>query len=199
MPAAPLPALPSDADLRKLVHFSASDGRIWLAGQRMLLVHVAALGSLRRELIQTMGREQTRRALMRAGYASGERDAKLARQVRADANLFEMFCVGPQLHALEGAVQVTPELFEHDAASGKFHGAYRWDHSWEVEAHVRDFGPQDDPVCWMLVGYASGYTSAFMGRMVLFKETECACCGANHCRIVGKPVEEWEDGEQYAR
>lgn len=27
-----LPPLPSDADLRKLIHFSASDGRIWLAG-----------------------------------------------------------------------------------------------------------------------------------------------------------------------
>ena len=198
MPAAPLPALPSDADLRKLVHFSASDGRIWLAGQRMLLVHVAALGSLRRELIQTMGREQTRRALMRAGYASGERDAKLARQVRADANLFEMFCVGPQLHALEGAVQVTPELFEHDAASGKFHGAYRWDHSWEVEAHVRDFGPQDDPVCWMLVGYASGYTSTFFGQRIYFKEVSCGACGHEHCRIEGRNQEDWPDGEAMA-
>ena len=61
----PLPPLPSDADLRRLVQFSSSDGRIWLAGQRMLLLHAAALGSLRRELMQSIGHEKTRRLLMR--------------------------------------------------------------------------------------------------------------------------------------
>jgi hypothetical protein len=108
-----------------------------------------------RELMGTIGREQTRRLLLRAGYASGERDAALARKVRGDASVFDMFTVGPQLHMLEGAVQVTAEQFELDLAAGTFHGIFRWDHSWEVETHVRDFGPQDEPVCWMLLGYAS--------------------------------------------
>ena len=119
MPDAALPALPSDADLRRLVHFSAGDGRIWLAGQRMVLVHAAALGALRRELMQTIGAAQTRRLLLRAGYASGERDAALARQVRGEASLFDMFAVGPQLHMLEGAVQVTPEAMDIDVAAGQ--------------------------------------------------------------------------------
>jgi DNA-binding NtrC family response regulator len=192
-------SLPSDADLRRLVHFSAGDGRIWLAGQRMVLVHAAALGNLRRELMQTIGREQGRRVLMRAGYASGERDAALARQVRSGATTFDMFAVGPQLHMLEGAVQVTPETCEIDVAGGHFHGVFRWDHSWEVETHVRDFGPQDDPVCWMLQGYASGYTSAFMGRPVLYKELICCACGAPNCRIEGRPLADWPDGDAMAR
>lgn len=199
MPADALPPLPSDADLRRLVHFSAGDGRIWLAGQRMVLVHAAALGSLRRELMQSIGREQTRRVLMRAGYASGERDAALARQVRGEAALFDMFAVGPQLHMLEGAVQVTPERFELDLGSGHYHGIFRWDHSWEVETHVRHFGPQDAPVCWMLLGYASGYTTAFVGRPVLYKEVSCAACGDAHCRIEGRPLAQWPDGEAMAR
>ena len=199
MPATPLPPLPSDADLRRMVHFSAGDGRIWLANQRMLLVHAAALGALRGELMRTIGREQTRRLLMRAGYTSGERDAALARQVRGDASLFDMFAVGPQLHMLEGAAQVTPETFEADIAAGTFHGLFRWDHSWEVETHVRDFGPQDEPVCWMLLGYASGYTSAFMGRPTLFKEVACSACGDAHCRIEGRPLSEWPDAEVMAR
>lgn len=198
MTAGPLPPLPSDADLRRMIHFSASDGRIWLAGQRMLLVHAAALGALRKELVQTIGREQTRRLLMRAGYAAGERDAALARQVRGDASLFDMFAVGPQLHMLEGAVQVTPEQFELDIAQGHFYGVFRWDHSWEVETHVRDFGPQDAPVCWMLLGYASGYTSAFMGRPTLFKEVACNACGDAHCRIEGRPLAEWPDAQAMA-
>ena len=199
MPVMPLPPLPSDADLRRMVHFSAGDGRIWLAGQRMVLVHAAALGALRRELMQTIGREQTRRLLLRAGYASGERDAALARQVRGDASTFDMFAVGPQLHMLEGAVQVTPEQFELNVEAGTFHGVFRWDHSWEVETHVRDFGPQDEPVCWMLLGYASGYTSAFMGRPTLFKEVACSACGHAHCRIEGRPLAEWPDAEAMAR
>ena len=191
-----LPPLPKDADLRRLVHFSASDGRIWLAGHRMLLLHVEALAGLRRELMQTIGVEQTRRVLKRAGYASGIRDAALARQVRPAASPYEQFSVGPQLHMLEGAVQVTPEHFDLDLESGKHLGIFRWDHSWEVEAHVKHFGPQNDPVCWMLIGYASGYVSAFMGQPVIYKEIQCGACGHAHCRIEGRPVKDWPDGEQ---
>ena len=190
-----LPPLPSDADLRRQVRFSAGDGRIWLAGQRMVLMHAASLGTLRRELIQTLGVATTRRLLMRAGYASGERDAALARQLRSDADMFSLFSVGPQLHMLEGAVQVAPELLEIDVASGRFHGIFRWDHSWEVEVHLRDFGLQKEPVCWMLLGYASGYTSSFMGRAVLYKEVQCVGSGHAHCRIEGWPVQDWPDGE----
>ncbi len=191
--------LPSDADLRRLVHFSAGDGRIWLAGHRMLLLHTEALGTLRRELMQTMGREHTRRVLMRTGYASGQRDAALARQVRPDASVMDQFSVGPQLHMLEGAVQVTIEKFEMDIEADHHVCLVRWDHSWEVETHVRDFGPQDEPVCWMLIGYASGYVSAFMGRPVIYRETECCACGHQHCRVEGRPLEAWPDGEQLAR
>jgi DNA-binding NtrC family response regulator len=190
-----LPPLPQDADLRRLVHFSAGDGRIWLAGHRMLLLHVEALGGLRRELMQTIGSEQTRRVLKRAGYASGIRDAALARQVRPNATAYDQFTVGPQLHMLEGAVQVTPEKFELDLESGSHLGIFRWDHSWEVETHLKHFGPQSDPVCWMLIGYASGYVSAFMGQKVIYKEIQCGACGHSHCRIEGRPLKDWPDGE----
>lgn len=190
--------MPGADDLRRLIHFSAHDGRIWLAGQRMLLVHAAALGALRRELIQTIGRDATRRLLLRAGYAAGLADAQLARQVRPNATLFEAFAVGPQLHMLEGAVQVTPERFEYDAERAHYVGVYRWDHSWEVDAHVRDFGPQAEPVCWMLLGYASGYTSGFFGQPIYYKEVACAACGHSHCRIEGRPQHDWPDGELLA-
>ena len=190
-----IPKLPSDADLRRQIHFSTADGRIWLAGQRMLLMHASALGTLRRELIQTVGIDITRRLLLRTGFAAGQRDAALAREVRGKAGIFDMFVVGPQLHMLEGAVQVTPEKFDFNPIEGKFHGIFKWQHSWEAEVHSRDFGKQETPVCWMLLGYASGYTSAFVGKTVLFKETQCEACGASHCLIEGKPVYEWDDGE----
>ncbi len=194
-----LPPFPPANDLRRLVHFSANDGRIWLAGQRMLLFHAAALGGLRRELIRTVGPDMARRVLMRAGYAAGERDSTLARQVRPHATLFEAFSVGPQLHMLEGAVQVTAQRFELDIDASHYLGVYRWDHSWEVETFLRDFGPQTNPVCWTLLGYASGYTAGFFGRPVLYKEVQCAACGADHCLIEGRFQHEWPDGETMAR
>jgi DNA-binding NtrC family response regulator len=198
MPHPSLPPLPTDADLRRLIHFSASDGRIWLAGQRMVLIHAGALATLREELMASVGPAQTRRFFTRVGFASGERDAALARDIRAKASFFDMFNVGPQLHALEGAVRVTPLRFEADPETGAFYCEYRWEHSWEAEVHQRAFGPQPEPVCWMLIGYATGYTSAFMGRSVLFKETACAGSHDAHCMIVGKPAEEWEDAEEIA-
>jgi DNA-binding NtrC family response regulator len=191
-------AYPSDADLRRLIHFSAEDGRIWLAGQRMVLLHTAALAALRKEMIENVGPAQTRRCFTRAGFAAGQRDAALAREIRGNASLSDMFAVGPQLHMLEGAVRVTPLRFSADPETGAFDGEYDWEHSWEAEVHKHNYGLQADPVCWMLIGYASGYTSAFMGRTILFKETACMGKGDAHCRIVGKPLEQWPDADELA-
>ncbi|GAB4400567.1 MAG: sigma-54-dependent Fis family transcriptional regulator [Rhodoferax sp.] len=164
----------------------------------MLLLHTAALGALRRELIKTIGRDATRRLMLRSGYAAGLADARLARQVRPNADLYEAFAVGPQLHMLEGAVQVTPERFEYDTQTGHYVGVYRWDHSWEADTHVHDFGPQTEPVCWMLTGYASGYTSGFFGQPIYYREVQCEACGQRHCRIEGRPKDAWPDGAELA-
>ena len=55
---------------------------------------------------------------------------------------------------------------------------------------MQAFGESAEPVCWMMISYASGYTSAFTGRFILFRETECAATGHGHCRIVGRPAED---------
>ena len=188
---------PENNDLRRLVRFSEEDGTIWLAENRMLLLHTAALAGLRKELMSSVGIEHARRILTRMGYASGSRDADLARKIRGNQNPIDAFVVGPQLHMLEGSVRVTPVKIDMDIGSGRFYGEFIWENSWEAEAHVKEYGPQPEPICWMLIGYASGYTTAFMGRFILFKEVECAACGPAHCRIVGRPVEEWDDAAEH--
>ncbi|NTV11725.1 MAG: sigma 54-interacting transcriptional regulator, partial [Zoogloea sp.] len=188
---------PQNDDLRGLVRFLSEDGLIWLGESRMLLLHAAAMSALRKELIDSVGQDQARRILTRMGYASGVRDAELVKKVRQGASLTESFFIGPQLHMLEGSVNVKPVKLEMDVASGRFYGEFLWDNSWEAVVHMQEFGHAADPVCWMQIGYASGYTTAFMGRFILFKEVECVATGANHCRIVGKPVEEWPDADHY--
>ncbi len=188
---------PSDSDLRRLLHFEADSGAIWLGERRMLLLHTAALSALRQDLIRSVGKEHARRLLTRMGYACGLHDAGFARQIRGSQGLEDMFMVGPQLHMLEGAARVTPVNLKADIEAGEFEGQFRWDDSWEAHAHRMTYGVVDEPACWTLLGYASGYTSAFMGRLILFKEIRCAACGDDHCLIEGKPIDAWPDGEAH--
>ncbi|TVO57232.1 sigma-54-dependent Fis family transcriptional regulator [Denitromonas halophila] len=188
---------PEINDLRSLVHFSSEDGLIWLDQNRMVLMHTASLSELRKELITSLGNEQARRVLTRMGYAAGVRDAELARKIRGHQSLKDAFVVGPQLHMLEGSVQVETVRLDMDIDNGKFDGEFIWHNSWEAEVHLAEFGHAADPICWMELGYASGYTTAFMGRFILFKEVECAATGTNHCRIVGRPAEAWPDADAY--
>ncbi|GAA6142778.1 sigma 54-interacting transcriptional regulator [Hydrogenophaga sp. 5NK40-0174] len=188
---------PSDSDLRRLLRFEPDSGAIWLGERRMVLLHTAALAALRQDLIHSVGKEHARRLLTRMGYACGFHDAGFAAKTRGSKGLDDMFMVGPQLHMLEGAARVTPVRMEIDADAGEFLGEFRWDDSWEAHAHRLAFGIAEEPACWTLLGYASGYTSAFMGRLILFKETRCAACGDSHCHIVGRPIDQWPDGDAH--
>jgi DNA-binding NtrC family response regulator len=186
-------------DLRSQVHFCPQTGQIWLHEHRMLLVHAEAQGLLRKELIDSLGIDRARGLLTRMGYASGLRDAELARSRSQDCSDEEAFMTGPQLHTLEGIVQVTPVRLELDRMAGRFYGEFLWENSWEGQWHRHHYGQHNEPVCWTQIGYACGYSSAFMGRPILYKEVECVGMGHNNCRIVGKPVEEWEDAAEQLR
>jgi DNA-binding NtrC family response regulator len=188
---------PQDSDLRRLLRFEPDSGAIWLGDRRMVLMHTAALAALREDLISSTGIEHARRLLTRMGYASGLSDAEYAKKTRPGMSMQDSFMVGPQLHMLEGGARVTPIKLTLDVAAGQFYAEFRWDHSWEAYAHRQLFGLVETPSCWTLLGYASGYTSAFMGKLILFKETLCAACGDDHCSIEGRPIDEWPDGEAH--
>ncbi|PCI21521.1 MAG: sigma-54-dependent Fis family transcriptional regulator [Piscirickettsiaceae bacterium] len=187
---------PSSDDLKSHLRFSPETGHIWLGEQRMLLIHSEAMGSMRRELIETMGMERAKGIIMRTGYQSGVEDAKLARQLRPDASEIDQFLVGPQLHQLEGIVRVTPIKFELNSKKKQFYMELRWENSYESEVHQKAFGVSDDPVCWMEVGYASGYSSEFTGQAIIFSEQACRACGNDSCLIIGKPAADWQNIEE---
>ena len=184
-------------DLRAQINFSIETGQIWLHEQRMLLVHAGALAGLRSDLIDILGMDRARRLITRMGYACGVQDANLVRTRVCCTSDREAFMTGPQLHALEGVVKSTPVKLIVDRAAGKFYGEDLWENSWEGHWHRRRYGAHSEPVCWSQIGYACGYTSTFMGRQILYKEVECVGMGDNCCRVIGKPLEEWEDAAAY--
>ena len=112
-------------DLRARVHFCPETGQIWLHEHRMLLVHAEAQALLRKELIDSLGMERARGLLTRMGYASGLRDAELARKQAQGVDDMEAFMTGPKLHTLEGIVRVTPIRLEMDRPRGAFYGCDR--------------------------------------------------------------------------
>ena len=190
---------PDIGDLASRLRFAPSEGQIWFDNRRMMLVQTAAMASLKRELIETVGAEKARGLLTRMGYLSGTRDAETVRRVRPDIDSFDAFAVGPQLHALEGIVAVETVHMDFDVTTGNFHGEFIWRNSTEAEEHMAVYGLGHEPVCWMQQGYASGYVSAYMGRQILIREVECRAMGHPCCRIVAKPIEEWEDAEEEVR
>jgi DNA-binding NtrC family response regulator/predicted hydrocarbon binding protein len=175
------------------LHFSTRDGRIWLDDQRMLLIHAKALGALRKELIDHVGTDAARGYLTRMGYCAGVCDAKLARKVRVKSSLNDMFVVGPQMHCLEGIGLSEVVRLDIDVERGIHYGEFLWTSSVEDEENMRHFVVDTEPACWMQTGYASGYSTEFMGRPVLYREVECLSMGQMSCRIVGKLVEDWDE------
>ncbi|RBP11946.1 regulatory Fis family protein [Roseiarcus fermentans] len=186
-------AVPAIHDLANRLRFAPSQGRIWLDDQRMMLMHVSSLGALRQELIESLGKETARGLITRIGYQAGARDAEMAKKLRSGASAMDHFLAGPQLVSLEGIVHCEPIAIDIDVASGRYFGDFYLIDCAEAEAHLASYGVGDEPTCWMLVGYACGYTSTFMGRPILWREIECRGMGHDRCRVVGRPVEEWSD------
>jgi transcriptional regulator with GAF, ATPase, and Fis domain len=186
-------------DLVARLRLSPETGHIWLDGKRMFMLHLSAFSALRRELIESLGIDHARGLLTRMGYLAGSRDAEIVATLRKEGAELDAFYVGPQLHSIEGVVRAEPVAVEIDVARGRFYAEFLWWDSVEDAAHQADYGLAADPVCWMQIGYASGYSSVFFGRRVIFREVECAAMGHEACRIVGKPMDEWDDVRQDLR
>ncbi|MEW7991730.1 MAG: sigma 54-interacting transcriptional regulator [Candidatus Thiodiazotropha sp.] len=181
------------------LHLTFDAGTILLNDQRMVLVHTHTMGALRKELMDTLGIDRARGVLTRMGYASGAKDAELARKLLPESTDEELLMMGPRLHTLEGVVHVKPIKIDIDIRQRHYYGEFLWENSHEAEEHLKLFGIHPEPVCWTQIGYASGYTSEIVGRFIAYREVDCRAKGDRHCRIVGRPIEEWENADEERR
>ncbi len=181
------------------IAFSADQGKVWLNEQRVMLFSQTALGKFRKEVYDTIGEERCKAFFMRLGYQLGILDGELARSSDAEMTMQDRFMLGPELHALRG--MVLPEMVELELTekTDQFYCEVRWHNSYEVEIYASEMGPMDEPGCWNLTGYASGYTSALLQREIFFQELECLSCGNERCFAVGKLAQQWSNYEQLKR
>ena len=165
-----------------------------LLKERIVSTPTAAIGTLRHELIETIGIERTKGFLLRYGWHSGVHDAKLMKEQTFD-NKREMLFAGPQMHILHGYLGEVENLtVEVDFDQGTLCHEAIWKDSYEAEEHLKRYGYSNKPVCHHATGYASGYLSTVLGKKVITKETKCKAMGHEHCQAVCRTIEEW-DGE----
>jgi DNA-binding NtrC family response regulator len=177
--------------LAELLDFRPDQGIIRLHDQRVVILSAAAMGLMRKELVDTLGSEAARRVLLRFGFADGYHDAVNLRARSNWANPLDGLRSGAMLHALEGIVRADVRRAEYDEKTGRFEEEVRWHASYEAEQHVHHYGKSSLPVCWSLVGYSSGFVSACLGREIYFRELSCAAEGSRHCSAIGRDVHSW--------
>lgn len=185
------PKLPTAKDLIRAITFDTDNGKIWLNEQRMLLVDASVMAQLKADLIATLGAERAKLFLMRFGYQAGAKDAEVSRKLRPHMSPQKAFLAGPQMHNIRGMVKVEPVELSFNIASGDYYGVFNWFDSYEAGVYPKDAHGRGEAACWTLLGYASGYTSYFMGREIIYQEVACTAKGDTTCRIIGKPAEEW--------
>jgi DNA-binding NtrC family response regulator len=179
--------------LAELLDFRPDQGIIRLHEQRVVILSAAAMGLLRKELVDTLGLETARRLLLRFGFADGYHDAVSLRDRSNWTSSEEGLRSGAMLHTLEGIVHAEVVRIEHDESTGRFEEEVVWRDSYEAEQHRYHYGRSPSPVCWSLIGYSSGYVSACMGKEIYFRETECLGQGAKACTVIGRDAESWGD------
>ena len=179
----------SDLALDELLEFERDGGILRFAGQRAMLLDTVALGLLRKELVDAFGLELARGIMTRFGYAHGWRTAETLERALPWENLEEWRRAGGRLHRLQGLVMFEPVHASERAEPPAFAEAI-WHDSYEADQHLMHLGEADDPVCWSLTGFASGYLSRAHGRPIYCIETHCRGRGDALCRMRG-------DGREY--
>ena len=181
----------SDLQIEELVGFD--QGALDLHGRRLVLHPLHAFAHFRREIIESMGPHEARRILTRFGFYWGQADAAAMKRIFKWETTDEWLLAGARLPALQGVAKVEIETLTLDESAGTLQMKLVWRGSDEAEGHLLEFGPSAEPVCSMMVGYASGYATFCLGKDVYFVEESCRAVGGDHCVALGQTREEWGD------
>jgi rsbT co-antagonist protein RsbR len=174
----------ADVDLGKMLEFEPGSGRFLLFRQEALL-------SLRKLLIDQLGDSLSRSILAQFGYQGGYGDHhSLSRNLEWDTEL-DRFLAGPVMHSWEGIGRAEATFFEYDRERQHFNLRGTWTNSYEAENHLQLYGRSEHMECHTLTGYASGWSSAFMGIPIVVIETSCVARGDARCNFHGQPAPAW--------
>lgn len=190
----------TDFNLSKEMEFSLETGMTVFRNNRLLIFDANAIGLLRQNLIEVLGVEKAREFFLRFGFQNGYSDFMQMKLSYSFDSEMDLLASGPVIHTWEGIVQATPTEIRYDRNTGEFYFTGIWTNSYEAEQHLSYNNISEEPVCWSLMGYASGWSTAFFNRPLLTIEPVCIGKGDSHCEWLIKPLSEWgPEAEPYVK
>ncbi|GEM_PF-184612 len=187
----------SEINFFDLLTFDPEEMAIRFYDRRQVIADEGFLGILHRELVRGLGWQRTKACLLRLGFSAGYTDCQSLRKGYTWESEEDLFRGGVRFLSFKGIARVSLDAFTFDREKGELVLEGSWKNSWEALWHQHFLGTAPAQVCWLLSGYLSGFGSAWWGKEVLVRETECIATGrAETCRFSGKPASEWGEEAQ---
>lgn len=191
----------SDIRLMEILTKDLATGLPLFSSHRIILLSVASMSRLRKDLIRSIGRERMAILFSRFAYETGLASASAVGELYDFDSPEEWLRAGAVLCREAGLADVEFSHIEMDFETKRltFRGTFK--HSFESWIWRQESEPVADPVCWSMTGIISGFASGVMGAEVLVRETTCAVAGGDTCEFEGRTVAEWglnlEDVRRY--
>lgn len=182
-----------DFNLSKQLKFNFESGITTFQDSRLVIFDANAIGLLRQNLIEQLGFDQARDFFLRFGFQNGYADFLQMKINYEFESEMELLASGPVIHTWEGIVHAAPKEIRFDRETGDFYFTGVWSNSYEAEQHLMYNEQSAVPICWSLMGYASGWCTAFFGSPLLAIEPVCVGKGDHHCEWEIKPPAAWGD------
>jgi hypothetical protein len=180
-----------DFNLAEEIRFDINRGLTTFKDSRLLIFDANSFGLLRQYIVDLLGMDKAREFFLRFGYQNGFTDfMQMKVNYKFDSEK-ELLASGPVIHTWEGIVKATPKKLSFDREKGEFYFTGIWANSYEAEQHLSFNHHSSEPVCWTLMGYASGWCTGFFGEPVLCIEPKCVGKGDDNCEWEIKPINEW--------
>lgn len=190
----------ADLDFSKHLKLSSETGIATFHDTRIVIFDADAVGLLRQEMIQEMGWDRTRDLILRFGYQHGYSDFLQMKINYTFDTERDLLVSGPVVHTWEGLVHATPLAISFNRTDGTFQFTGVWANSVEAAQFLTFNETATVPVCWSLMGYASGWSTAFFGSPLLAIEPVCVGKGDCHCEWLIQPPADWgAEAEPYVR
>lgn len=184
-----------DFDLSKDLQFDLETGITTFRDNRIVLFDAGAIGLLRQNLLDQLGWDRARDFFLKFGFHNGYADFLQMKINYEFENEMELLASGPVIHTWEGIVKATPREISFDREKGEIFFTGTWLNSYEAEQHLMFNDTASEPVCWSVMGYASGWISAFLGTKVIAIEPVCVGKGDETCEWLARQVSAWDPGE----
>jgi transcriptional regulator with AAA-type ATPase domain len=182
---------PTLRDMLSQIVYDPAHAHISLRNARLVLHRASIAVQLQEELVRRFGSHDARVILLRLGFQAGTQDAEFIRTAWPGLDIGDAFTAGTRMHTMSGVVRVQTVYNDFNFKQNKFAAEFLWHGGMEATEFLNRQRCASEPVCWMQVGYASGYASFFFDKLIVYKETECAAMGHKHCRVTGKTADAW--------